>query len=221
MASYSGLMNVCSRALGGVVSDIAAKRFGMRGRLWTLWFLQTASGGVCIAFGFCSTSLSNSITTMIIFSFLTQMSCGATYGIVPFISKRALGVVSGFVGAGGNTIAAILQYVFFTHTQVWTEKSVSNLGITIMCFTALVATVHFPQWGGMFTSPSKGATEESYYCKDWTAEEREQGMDRAAKLFAKESIGERGSKHGSTAALAELVADAKAEGAEAALPPKA
>ena len=39
------------------------------------------------------------------------MSCGATYGIVPFISKRALGVVSGFVGAGGNTIAAIVQYV--------------------------------------------------------------------------------------------------------------
>jgi hypothetical protein len=89
VASYSGLMNVCSRALGGIVSDLAAKRFGMRGRLWTLWFLQTASGGVCVAFGFCSESLNNSITTMIIFSFLTQMSCGATYGIVPFSARPA------------------------------------------------------------------------------------------------------------------------------------
>jgi NNP family nitrate/nitrite transporter-like MFS transporter len=128
VASYSGLMNVCSRALGGVCSDLAAKRYGMRGRLWTLWFLQTLSGGVCVAFGFCSTSLADSITTMVIFSFFTQMSCGATYGIVPFISKRALGVVSGFVGAGGNTIAAIIQYVFFTHTQVWTEIAITNLG---------------------------------------------------------------------------------------------
>jgi nitrate/nitrite transporter NarK len=87
VASYSGLMNVCSRALGGIVSDLAAKRFGMRGRLWTLWFLQTASGGVCVAFGYCSDSLNHSITTMIIFSFLTQMSCGATYGIVPFSAR--------------------------------------------------------------------------------------------------------------------------------------
>ena len=216
IASYSGLMNVCSRALGGIVSDLAAKRFGMRGRLWTLWFLQTASGGVCVAFGMCYESLDNSIATMIIFSFLTQMSCGATYGIVPFISKRALGVVSGFVGAGGNTIAAIVQYVFFTHTSVWVEIAIRNLGIVIMAFTVPVALVHFPQWGSMFFGPRKNAIdEEEYYTREYSAQEKEEGRDGAAKKFAKEAMGERGSKHGSSAALNALDVKADAVAAKA------
>jgi NNP family nitrate/nitrite transporter-like MFS transporter len=221
VASYSGLLNVCSRALGGVSSDLAAKRFGMRGRLWTLWFLQTTAGGVCVAFGYATSSLGTSIGTMIVFSFFTQMACGATYGVVPFVSKRALGVVSGFVGGGGNTVAAILQHVFFTNTQVPMHEAFSNLGITTMVFTALIAFVHFPMWGSMFLGPTKDATEEAYYTAAYTAEEKEQGKDGAAKIFARETMGERGSKHGSQSALAAM-ADAQAAGAEeAALKPKA
>ena len=111
VASYSGLMNVCSRASGGWISDLVARRWGMRGRLWWLWFVQTAAGGVCLAMGFQTDDLGKSITCMVIFSYLMQAACGATFGVVPFISKRSLGTVSGFVGAGGNTIAAIITCV--------------------------------------------------------------------------------------------------------------
>lgn len=86
IASYSGLMNVCSRALGGMMSDLMASRFGMRGRLWTLWFFQTASGGVCVAFGFQRASLNKSITTMVIFSFLTQARCATPPRVSAFMS---------------------------------------------------------------------------------------------------------------------------------------
>ena len=226
IASYSGLMNVVSRASGGFVSDICARRFGMRGRLWWLWFVQTAGGGVCIAFGLQDTSLGAATATMVIFSYLVQAACGATYGIVPFISKRSIGTVSGFVGAGGNTIAAIIQYIFFTNTQVIVPTSLVNLGITICAFTTfLVPLVHFPMWGSMFVPPTVAATETSvhgisaeevYYTREYTAEEKERGLDTPAKIFASNTLGER-SKHGSSSALSALGAGSSKHGSSAAL----
>ena len=199
IASYSGLMNVVSRASGGFISDLLARRWGMRGRLWWLWFVQTAAGGVCLAFGYQTSNLARSITCMVIFSYLMQAACGATYGVVPFISKRSLGVVSGFVGAGGNAISAILQYIFFTDTQVIVPVALQHLGITIMCFTSLVTLCHFPMWGSMFLpptapAPAPGATsEEEYYTKEYTVEEKELGLHLPAIVFADNTIGERAS----------------------------
>ena len=39
---------------------------------------------------------------MIVFSLFVQMSEGATFSVVPFINRRALGSVSGIVGAAGT-----------------------------------------------------------------------------------------------------------------------
>ena len=43
---------------------------------------------------------------MIVFSLFVQMSEGATYSVVPFINKKALGSVAGIVGAGDASTAA-------------------------------------------------------------------------------------------------------------------
>jgi NNP family nitrate/nitrite transporter-like MFS transporter len=189
-------MNVVSRASGGFVSDLMARRFGMRGRLWWLWFVQSAAGGVCIAFGYQTTSLGAATATMIIFSYLTQAACGATYGIVPFISKRSIGTISGFVGAGGNTVAAILQFIFFTNTQMIVPLALKRLGITIICFTLPVVLVHFPMWGSMLLPPTAAAVqedvvspEEKYYTREYTEEEKERGLDHPAKVYAANTFG--------------------------------
>ena len=42
------------------------------------------------------------VGAMIIFNLFVQMSEGATFSVVPFINRRALGSVAGIVGAGGN-----------------------------------------------------------------------------------------------------------------------
>ena len=51
-ASCFGLMNICMRSLGGILSDWANARYGMRGRLWATWIVQTLEGLVCILLGF-------------------------------------------------------------------------------------------------------------------------------------------------------------------------
>jgi NNP family nitrate/nitrite transporter-like MFS transporter len=40
------------------------------------------------------------------------MANGCTYSIVPFINKKAIGSVSGIVGAGGNVGAMLVGFLF-------------------------------------------------------------------------------------------------------------
>ena len=177
---------------GGIISDMVAKRYGMRGRLWWLWSCQTIGGVLCIGLGLANNSFSSTMIVLCFFSFFVQVTtralvyrlgservchgmrptqhhkgllslqnrwplpvtglqrssmswkvwwwvrnalleplyghrqllavqshptcaahlqgaAGALFSVVPFVSKRALGLVCGFVGAGGNTGSAITQ----------------------------------------------------------------------------------------------------------------
>ena len=51
IASIFGLVNIFARSLGGITSDYCGKRYGMRGRLWALWFFQTLEGVLCVVMG--------------------------------------------------------------------------------------------------------------------------------------------------------------------------
>lgn len=87
IAASFGLANLVSRPAGGVVSDVMGRMFGMRGRLWSLWVVQTVAGLLCVALGRVN-SLWGSILMMFSFSFFVQAASGLTFGVVPFISRR-------------------------------------------------------------------------------------------------------------------------------------
>lgn len=87
IAATFGFANLFARPLGGVLSDLVAKRFGMRGRLWTLWTVQTIGGVLCMILGRVG-SLGASIAVMVAFSIFCQAACGLTFGVVPFVSRR-------------------------------------------------------------------------------------------------------------------------------------
>merc|ERR1719163_1679530 len=48
LGSCFGLMNLFARSWGGLLSDAANKKFGMRGRLWAMWIVQSLEGVMCI-----------------------------------------------------------------------------------------------------------------------------------------------------------------------------
>lgn len=260
-ASFFGLMNICARSIGGAISDKSNKHFGMRGRLWSTWIIQSLEGALCIVLGlitsgmkspyeheddspsgctsedsacilgwaqkdgnwiqitgtktkvsgnwankssaipFCGglsatpddnmqalhgfddkqvmlltppskfaqrltyinkqdqmdygdDCISNQNMTaiclfvMILFSIFVQAAEGLSYGVVPYISRPALGVVSGMVGAGGSLGSVITLAIFFSG-GFRDDLGLAYMGIYIIGITSLLFFVYFPDMGGM------------------------------------------------------------------------
>jgi NNP family nitrate/nitrite transporter-like MFS transporter len=148
MGSIFGCMNIFTRASGGMISDLSAKYWGMRGRLWSLWTIQTLGGVFCLLLGITPvySSLAITMVVLVIFSIWCQQACGLSCGVVPFISKRSTGLVYGFVGAGGNTGAAVTQALFFTYLPLTTTKGFFWMGVMTIGMTALYIPIYFPMW---------------------------------------------------------------------------
>ncbi|KAL2924491.1 High affinity nitrate transporter 2.5 [Bienertia sinuspersici] len=197
VAASFGMVNLFSRPIGGGLSDFSARKFGMRGRLWSWWIVQALSGVLCIILGRLNT-LSASIAVMIVFSVFVQAAEGLTFGVVPFVSRRSLGVVSGMTGAGGNVGAVITQVIFFRGSQFKTEDGITYMGIMIIACSFGIASIYFPQWGGMICGPKANSTEEEYYMKEWDPKEQEQGLHEVSMRFAESCKNERSNKGKST-----------------------
>lgn len=101
ITSLFGLMNLFARAIGGWLSDRMAARFALRGRMWVILVTILGCGGMLVIFSRIRV-LWLAIIVLVIFSCFVQAAEGATFGLVPFVNKRYTGIVSGFVGAGGN-----------------------------------------------------------------------------------------------------------------------
>ena len=95
------------------------------------------------------------VLCMICFSICVQAAEGLHYGIVPYVSRPALGIVSGMVGAGGNLGSVIALSAFFRGKTSRTDEGFLNLGILVMCITGGLFFVYFPDMGGMLF-PAKG-----------------------------------------------------------------
>ena len=78
-----------------------------------------------------------SIALMLAFGLFVKMSNGATYAVVPFVNRKALGAVAGIVGAGGN-VGAVLAGLLFGEPEFWpTALLIMGVGVTVTSFAAL------------------------------------------------------------------------------------
>jgi NNP family nitrate/nitrite transporter-like MFS transporter len=85
---------------------------------------------------------------MIFFSICVQMAEGLHFGIVPYISRPALGVVSGMVGAGGNAGAMYSSKGIVGVTHL--DAGFMELGVTIIVGSLTMLGIFFPGEGGVF-----------------------------------------------------------------------
>ena len=191
VGSLFGLMNLFARTVGGFASDRVALHRGMRGRLWTYWTLQTLEGCACIALGIVHRSLAATIAVLVLLSLCVQAAEGACFGIVPFVSKRGLGLVSGLVGAGGNAGSVIIQSLFFVGGRFETSSGILYMGVSIIVVTQLICLIRFPMWGGMFFEPVEGVDEADYYAEEFSKHELAGGLQMAVMRFANSSMATR------------------------------
>ncbi len=139
VAGLFGLMNIFARTLGGFISDKFVQKGGLRGRVKWL-FIALFIEGIALIFFSQMKVLALAIPAMILFSLFVQMSEGATYSIVPFINKKALGAVAGIVGAGGNMGAVCAGFLIRSESISYSQAFLILGGLVACCafFTFLV-----------------------------------------------------------------------------------
>jgi len=125
------LMNIFARTLGGFFGDKFGNSKGLRGRVLFLAAILAVEGIMISAFSSIHTNFIIAFIFLIGFSLSVQMAEGATFSVVPFINKKAIGSISGIVGAGGN-VGAFLAAILLKSKSAFAEKAAiaNNEGAT-------------------------------------------------------------------------------------------
>lgn len=141
IAGLFGMMNIFARTLGGYFGDKAGIRYGLKGRVLFLAFALFMEGIALILFSQ-MTVLPIAIAAMLFFSLFVKMSEGATYSVVPFINKKAIGSVSGIVGAGGNVGAVLAGFLLKDESLTYSD-ALFIIGCTVMAVSFASFLVRF------------------------------------------------------------------------------
>lgn len=140
-AGVFGFMNIFARALGGIVSDKVGSRYGMKGKGFLLGLMLLLEGIGIILFAKAG-SFPLAITSMLSFALFLKMANGATYGIVPFVNEKNVGLVSGIVGAGGNLGGMLFGFLFKSKSITYVD-AFTYIGIAVMVVSAVVLATRF------------------------------------------------------------------------------
>ncbi len=140
-AGVFGAMNLFARALGGIFSDKAGRHYGMRGKGLFLAGALILEGIGLILFGLAG-SLPLAIGLMLFFALFLKMANGATFGIVPFVNEKNVGLVSGIVGAGGN-LGGVLFGFLFKAASISYAQAFQYIGWTVIGVALIVACTRF------------------------------------------------------------------------------
>ncbi|MBB5607100.1 MULTISPECIES: MFS transporter [unclassified Janthinobacterium] len=139
-AGSFGLLALFARALGGWLSDKLALRGNLNSRVTLLFILMIGEGLGLLWFAHAG-SVTFAVAAMLGFGLFTHMACGATYALVPFIDRKALGGVTGIIGAGGNVGAVLAGFLMKGTGDV--QQTLSILGALVLVSAVCAIAVRF------------------------------------------------------------------------------
>ena len=142
-AGSFGLLALFARALGGWLSDRAARGGDLNRRVTVLFVLMIGEGLGLLWFAQAD-AVAFALVAMLVFGLFTHMACGATYALVPFIAPKSLGGVAGIVGAGGNVGAVAAGFLM---------KGTGNIQQTLMILGGLVMVASICAIAARFGTP--------------------------------------------------------------------
>jgi NNP family nitrate/nitrite transporter-like MFS transporter len=147
-----GLLALFARALGGLASDRIAHERGLDGRVTVLFALILVEGIGLLVFSQMSSAM-HAFVAMLVFGLFTHMACGATYSLVPFVNRNALGGVAGIVGAGGNVGAVAAGFLV---------KGAGSIQYALFVLGSVVAASALCALAVRFTHEQKSAERRLY-----------------------------------------------------------
>lgn len=140
-AMLFGGMNIFARALGGIIADRVGNKYGMRGKGILLASMLLLEGFGIILFAQAG-SLPMAIVSMLTFALFLKMANGGTYAIVPFVNPKAVGTISGVVGAGGNLGGMLMGFLFKSQSITYSQAFM-YIGGVIAVIGLLLYLVNF------------------------------------------------------------------------------
>eukprot|EP00483_Globobulimina_turgida_P001674 UN01676 len=142
------LCNLFARSIGGVIADLVSRfvEKSLNGRVYSLCIILFIESIFLILFALGAhetmiNKLGYTIFTLIMFSLCVQAAEGATFAIVPFIQPKAIGPVSGIVGAGGNMGAMLFAFAIFTNVPTTVSYFAAWLILGVFVFLISFTTL--------------------------------------------------------------------------------
>lgn len=91
------------------------------------------------------------IVSMLSFALFLKMANGSTYGIVPFINEKNIGLISGIVGAGGNIGGMLFGFLFKSSSISYTDAFL-YIGCVVLFASLIMFITRFDKAKKMATA---------------------------------------------------------------------
>jgi NNP family nitrate/nitrite transporter-like MFS transporter len=95
---------------------------------------------------------------MLSFALFLKMANGATYGIVPFVNEKNVGLVSGIVGAGGNLGGMLFGFLFKSETISYVQ-AFSYIGYVAIAVAGIVLVTRFSKRAAAAATPATASAQ--------------------------------------------------------------